>query len=159
MAFAVASGFGGLALSRDADAAPPAPAQASQDHGTPLYENPRAPLEARVTDLLGRLTLAEKVSLMGGGGAFSTRPIPRLGIPALHVSDGPNGVRSNDGESATVFPTGSALAATWDPAILHAVGQAIGREALAMHVQLMLGPDVNIQRIALAGRNFEDYSE
>lgn len=125
----------------------------------PLYEDPGAPLDARVEDLLDRLTLAEKISLMAGGSSFATEPLPRLGIPALHVSDGPNGVRSNDDEAATVFPTGSALAATWSPAVLRAVGEAIGREALAMRVQVMLGPDVNIQRVPLAGRDFEDYSE
>ncbi len=125
----------------------------------PLYKNPRASLDARVEDLLARLTLAEKIALMGGGSMFATEPVPRLGIPALRVSDGPNGVRSNDDRAATVFPTGAALAATWSPAVLDAVGEAIGREALAMHVQVMLGPDVNIQRVARAGRDFEDYSE
>jgi beta-glucosidase len=125
----------------------------------PLYEHPEAPLDARVEDLLSRLTLAEEISLMAGGSSFATEPIPRLGIPALRVSDGPNGVRSNDDRPATVFPTGAALAATWNPAVLQAVGAAIGREALSMHVQVMLGPDVNIQRVPLAGRDFEDYSE
>ncbi|HYK25951.1 MAG TPA: glycoside hydrolase family 3 C-terminal domain-containing protein [Steroidobacteraceae bacterium] len=125
----------------------------------PLYLDPRAPLEARVSDLLGRLTLDEKIALMAGGSSFGTAPVPRLGIPSLHFSDGPNGVRSNEGRPTTVFPTGSALAATWNPDVIHAVGEAIGREALAMNVQVMLGPDVNIQRMPLAGRNFEDYSE
>ena len=125
----------------------------------PTYENPSAPLEARVEDLLARLTLAEKISLMAGGSAYATQPVPRLGIPALRFSDGPNGVRSNSGEPATVFPTGSALAATWNPRVIEEVGQAIGREALATGVAVMLGPDVNIQREPLAGRNFESYSE
>lgn len=123
------------------------------------YLDPQAPLDARTADLLARLTLAEKITLMAGGSSFATAPIPRLGIPALRVSDGPNGVRSNDGQAATVFPTGSALAATWNPDVLKTVGAAIGREALAMNVQVMLGPNVNIQRVPLAGRNFEDYSE
>ncbi len=127
--------------------------------GLPLYKDPRAPLDTRVEDLLRRLTLDEKIALMGGGSLFATQPIARLGIPALRVSDGPNGVRSNEDQAATVFPTGSALAATWSPEVLHEVGEAIGREALAMHVQVMLGPDVNIQRVPLAGRDFEDYSE
>src|SRR5215469_10047273 len=125
----------------------------------PVYLDPRAPLEARVSDLFGRLTLDEKIALMAGGSQFGTAPVPRLGIPSLHFSDGPNGVRSNEGRPTTVFPTGSALAATWNPDVIHAVGEAIGREALAMNVQVMLGPDVNIQRMPLAGRNFEDYSE
>jgi len=125
----------------------------------PLYEDPRAPLEERVADALARLTPAERVALLAGGSAFGTQPIARLGIPALHFSDGPNGVRSNEDRTATAFPTGSALAATWNPEVLEEVGEAIGREALALDVQVMLGPDVNIQRSPLAGRNFEDYSE
>ncbi len=124
-----------------------------------LYKDSRAPLEARVNDLLARLTPAEKVSLMAGGASFATQPIPRVDVPAVHFSDGPNGVRSNSDRAATVFPTGSALAATWNPAVIEEVGKAIGREALALGVQVMLGPDVNIQRWPLAGRNFEDYSE
>ena len=132
---------------------------AARGASRPLYLDPRAPLEARVSDLLGRLTLDEKIALMAGGSSFGTAPVPRLGIPALHFSDGPNGVRSNEGRAATVFPTGSALAATWNPEVIRAVGEAIGREALALNVQVMLGPDVNIQRMPLAGRNFEDYSE
>ncbi len=153
----------GAEASTDAGAARAQMATTSLSSGgteeLPLYKDPRASLDARVEDLLGRLTLAEKISLMGGGSSFATEPIPRLGVPALRVSDGPNGVRSNDDEAATVFPTGSALAATWNPAVLQSVGGAIGREALAMHVQMMLGPDVNIQRVPLAGRDFEDYSE
>jgi beta-glucosidase len=117
------------------------------------------PSDERIESLLKQLTLEEKAALMAGGTAFATRAIPRLGVPAINLSDGPNGVRSNDDQAATVFPTGSALAATWNPAVLQSVGEAIGREALAMHVHVMLGPNVNIQRWPLSGRNFEDYSE
>ncbi|MFL6603244.1 MAG: glycoside hydrolase family 3 C-terminal domain-containing protein [Steroidobacteraceae bacterium] len=125
----------------------------------PVYKNSQAPLEQRVEDLFARLTPKEKLSLMAGGSFFSMQQIERLGIPALRLSDGPNGVRSNEGEAMTVFPTGSALAATWNPALLESIGQAIGREALASNVQVMLGPNVNIQRSPLGGRNFEAYSE
>ncbi|HUN25416.1 MAG TPA: glycoside hydrolase family 3 C-terminal domain-containing protein [Steroidobacteraceae bacterium] len=135
------------------------PRARAADASRPIYLNPHAPLEARVADLLARLTPAEKISLMAGGSAFATQPIPRLGIPALHFSDGPNGVRSNSGVPATVFPTGSALAATWNPRLIEEVGRAIGREARAMGVAVMLGPNVNIEREPLAGRNFESYSE
>jgi len=131
------------------------PAYADQASGAA----PADAVEARVAQLLARLTPAEKVTLLAGGGGFTTAAIPRLSIPAIRLSDGPNGVRSNEGETATVFPTGSALAASWDPELLQAVGAAIGREARALGVQVMLGPDVNIQRVPLAGRNFEDYSE
>jgi beta-glucosidase len=123
------------------------------------YLDPGAPLEKRVADLLERLTLEEKIALMAGASNFTTEPIQRLGIPALSLSDGPNGVRSVDGRATTAFPTGSALAATWSPPVVRAVGEAIGREARALGVAVMLGPNVNIQRVPLAGRNFEDYSE
>jgi len=149
-----AAGTAGVASAQAA-----ASGAASGSTASALYRDAGASLDARTNDLLGRLTLQEKVTLMAGGSSFATAPIPRLGIPALRVSDGPNGVRSNDGQPATVFPTGSALAATWNPDVLKAVGEAIGREALAMNVQVMLGPDVNIQRVPLAGRDFEDYSE
>lgn len=118
-----------------------------------------AEVNARADALLAQLTLEEKIALMAGASGFGTAPIARLGIPALSLSDGPNGVRSNDEVAATVFPTGSALAATWDPPVVQAVGAAIGREARALGVQVMLGPNVNIQRSPLGGRNFEAYSE
>ncbi len=124
-----------------------------------VYKNHQAPLEQRVEDLLARLTLKEKMALMSGASAFAMHGVERLGIPELNLSDGPNGVRSNAGEATTVFPTGSALAATWNPALLESVGQAIAREALALNIQVMLGPNVNIQRSPLGGRNFESYSE
>jgi beta-glucosidase len=137
----------------------PAAARPADAAGVPVYKDPSAPLTARVDDLLSRLTLAEKITLMSGGSAFATAPIPRLGIPAIHFSDGTNGVRSNDGQVATVFPTESAIAATWDPAVARAEGEAVGREARALNVQVMLGPDVNTQRLPIAGRDFETYSE
>ena len=123
------------------------------------YKDPKAPLEDRVNDLLKRLTLDEKVSLMSGGGFFSSAAIPRLGVPALRFTDGPNGVRSNEGEVATVFPTGSAAAATWNPDLLAKEGKAIGEEAWALGDNVLLGPNVNIQRSPLGGRNFESFSE
>ena len=142
-----------------ARAAEVAATPAKSAESAPLYKDAKAPVEQRVEDLLVRLTAREKVSLMAGGSLFATQPIERLGIPALRLSDGPNGVRSNEGQATTVFPTGSALAATWNPEVVQSVGQAIGREALALNVQVMLGPNVNIQRSPLGGRNFESYSE
>lgn len=138
---------------------PAAVLRAGGNGNVPLYKDPGAPLEARVNDLLSRLTPAEKVTLMSGGSAFATAPISRLAIPSIHFSDGTNGVRSNDGMVATVFPTESAIAATWDPAVARAEGEAVGREARALNVQVMLGPDVNTQRLPIAGRDFETYSE
>jgi beta-glucosidase len=123
------------------------------------FLNPKLSVEERAADLLGRLTLEEKVSLLSGGTAFGTQAIPRLGIPALQFTDGPNGVRSNDGEPSTAFPVGVAMAATWNPALIADVGKAMGQEAHALHDGVLLGPDVNIQRSPLAGRNFESFSE
>ncbi|HEY6927884.1 MAG TPA: glycoside hydrolase family 3 N-terminal domain-containing protein, partial [Steroidobacteraceae bacterium] len=134
--------------------APTAPVESA-----PMYKDAKASLEQRVEDLLTRLTLQEKIALMAGASAFAMHGIERLGVPELNLSDGPNGVRSNAGAATTVFPTGSALAATWDPVLLESVGQAIAREALALHSHVMLGPNVNIQRFPLGGRNFESYSE
>ena len=118
-----------------------------------------AQVDARARALLGQLSTEEKVTLMAGGSGFGTAAITRLGIPALSLSDGPNGVRSNDEVAATVFPTGSALGASWNPQLVEAAGAAIGREARAMGVSVMLGPNVNIQRSPLGGRDFEMYSE
>lgn len=123
------------------------------------YLDPGKPLEVRVEDALSRMTLEEKVGLLSGGESFSTRGVKRLGIPALNVSDGPNGLRSNASEPTTAFPTGVSMAATWDPALISRVGAAIAEEAQAKNVQVVLGPHVNIVRTPLAGRNFETYSE
>ena len=128
-------------------------------HGAASAQTTDAQVDARARALLAKLTTEEKVTLMAGGSSFGTAAIARLGIPALKFSDGPNGVRSNDEVAATVFPTGSALAATWNPELVQAAGAAIGREARAMGVSVMLGPNVNIQRSPLGGRDFEMYSE
>ncbi|HEY5071276.1 MAG TPA: glycoside hydrolase family 3 C-terminal domain-containing protein [Caulobacteraceae bacterium] len=123
------------------------------------FRDPARPLEARVEDLLGRLTLEEKVSLMAGSSSFTLAPIDRLGIPPVRVTDGPTGVRSNEGEAATVFPVGVAMAATWNPELVREVGAAIAREALALDDHVVLAPTINIVRTPLWGRNFETYSE
>src|ERR1044072_10029339 len=84
----------------------------------PLSKNSAAALEHRVADLLVRLTMKEKAALVAGADNFSTSAMPRLGIPALRFADGPNGVRSTRGDAATAFPTGVALAATWNPELV-----------------------------------------
>jgi beta-glucosidase len=123
------------------------------------YRDPSQPLEARVADLLARLTLAEKVELMAGAEPFALPAIARLGIPALRLSDGPTGVRSNIGEAATVFPVGAAIAAMWNSSLTREVAAAIAREAKALGEHVVLAPTINIQRTPLWGRNFETYSE
>ena len=141
-------------IAQDELAAPTAVARA-----LPLYKNSAAALEHRVTDLLVRLTLKEKAALVAGADNFSTTALPRLGIPAMRFADGPNGVRSTRGDAATAFPTGVAMAASWNPELISRAAAAIGREARALGVHVLLGPNINIQRNPLAGRNFETYSE
>ncbi|HWE98344.1 MAG TPA: glycoside hydrolase family 3 C-terminal domain-containing protein [Caulobacteraceae bacterium] len=128
--------------------------------GPPNAWSDRArPLEQRLEDLLERLTLEEKVALMAGSGAFTLEGVERLGIPRLDVTDGPTGVRSQEGEPATVFPTGVALASTWNPALVKEVAAAIGREARALDKAVVLAPTINIARTPLWGRSFETFSE
>jgi beta-glucosidase len=115
----------------------------------------------RLEDWLDALTLEEKVSLCAGSDAWHSVAIPRLGIPALKLSDGPNGVRG-DGRSGTTsacFPVGIALGATWNVELIEAVAGALGEEARSKGVHVLLGPTVNLQRHPLAGRHFECYSE
>ncbi|MGH6972889.1 MAG: glycoside hydrolase family 3 C-terminal domain-containing protein, partial [Caulobacteraceae bacterium] len=125
----------------------------------PLFRDAAAPLADRARDLASRLTLEEKVALMAGAEAFTLEGVPRLGVPGIKMTDGPTGVRSNEGEPATVFPVGVAMASTWNPALTREVAAAIGREALAQGAHVVLAPTINIVRTPLWGRNFETYSE
>lgn len=122
---------------------------------------------AEIESILSQMTLEEKAALCTGAGPWTTMAIERLGVPRLVVSDGPHGVRhpkdlqaiASESHPATCFPTGSALASTWDVDLLHKVGQAIAEECIALGVDVVLGPAVNIKRSPLGGRNFEYYSE
>ncbi len=116
-------------------------------------------VEARVQKLLSKLTQQEKISLLAGDGfdGMSTMAIPRLGIPKLVMADGPQGIRAHG--PACSFPSGIALAATWDTNLATLYGEALGREARARGIHIQLGPGVNIARIPLNGRNFEYYGE
>jgi beta-glucosidase len=129
----------------------------------PTYKNPKAPLESRVTDLFNRLTQDEKLSLLTGT-AFTTQPIPRLGVPAMAMADAGQGVRGGMESTlgpATLFPSGVAMASTWDPDLVSRIGQAIGVEVQnkGTGAQVLLGPAVNIHRSPLGGRNGEYFSE
>lgn len=137
---------------------------------TPLYLDENAPIEQRVEDALKRMTLEEKVAMCHAEGKFASAGVPRLGIPDLWTSDGPHGVRAeinwNDwgyaghtNDSITAFPALTALAATWNPELSGAYGNAIGEEALYREKDVMLGPGVNIYRTPLNGRNFEYMGE
>lgn len=122
-----------------------------------------------VPALLEQLTLAEKASLVSGQGFWWTRRIERLGIPSVMVSDGPHGLRKQARNTdhlgiagsvpATCFPTASALGSSWDPDLLRQVGAAIGVEARAQDLGVVLGPGINMKRSPLCGRNFEYLSE
>ena len=130
---------------------------------TPAYQNPQAPLETRVSDLMNRMTPDEKISLLAGT-EFTTQPIPRLGVPPMAMADAGQGVRGGMESTlgpATAFPSGVAMASTWNPALIGRVGAAIGIEAQnkGTGIQVLLGPAVNIHRSPLGGRNGEYFSE
>ncbi|MGM0436456.1 MAG: beta-glucosidase, partial [Bacillota bacterium] len=114
------------------------------------------------------LTLEEKASLTSGKGFWHLKAIDRLNIPSIMVSDGPHGLRKSleseggdilASEPATCFPTASALASTWDEALIEKVGKTIGIETKSKHVSVLLGPGANIKRHPYCGRNFEYFSE
>ena len=117
----------------------------------------------RIETLLQQLTLEEKVALLVGVTFWLTVLVERLGIPAIKLTDGPNGARGdglfNTGKPAASFPVGIALAATWDPALIEQIGAALGEEAKTKGAHVLLAPTVNIHRTPLNGRNFEAYSE
>jgi len=121
-----------------------------------------------VDEVLRALTIEEKAALTIGRGPWRVRPIERLGVPGLTLSDGPHGVRKaanlDDPKArgtleATCFPTASLLGSTWDVPLVEQVGEALGAEAREMGVDVLLGPGVNIKRTPLCGRNFEYFSE
>ena len=119
--------------------------------------------------LLKELTLEEKCALLSGAETFKTRGIPKHGIPQMWLSDGPHGLRKQAGESdhlglnpsvpATCFPTASAIANSWDAALGEEIGAALGEEAAAQEVSVLLGPGLNMKRNPLCGRSFEYFSE
>jgi beta-glucosidase len=118
----------------------------------PVPSNPE--IDRRVDTLLHRMTLQEKLDYIGGTG-FAVRAMPTLGIPALEMSDGPLGVRSNQKFPSTAYAAGIGLAASWDPQLAERVGAGIGSDARARGIHFMLGPGVNIYRAPMNGRNFE----
>lgn len=116
----------------------------------------------RAAKLVSQMTVDEKIDLISGKvDGFHTAGIPRLGIPAIRMADGPQGLRNVDGKNihSTFFPCGVSAAATWNREVVYEMGAGIGSAAKAHGVQIMLGPGVNIYRSALCGRNFEYYGE
>ena len=125
--------------------------------------------QEQIKELMKELTLEEKVSLLSGKDFWSTKPIYRLKIDSLYLTDGPHGVRKQSTESdelslqnstaATCFPTACCSACSFDPNIMYEMGEAISKEAKANKVSAVLGPGINIKRSPLCGRNFEYFSE
>ncbi len=118
-------------------------------------------MNERIEELLGQMTLEEKVAMTAGTGAWHSTGVERLGIPPIKMTDGPKGARGEGrgGTTSASFPVGVAMAATWDPELIREVGAALGQEMKSKDAQVLLGPTVNIHRHPLAGRNFECYSE
>jgi beta-glucosidase len=112
--------------------------------------------EQRIEKLLKKMTLEEKARMTSGLDGMNSQAVARLKIPALRMTDGPNGVRW---DKTTAFPTGIALAANWDAPMALAMGRALGREARGRGRDVLLGPCVNINRHPFGGRNFESYGE
>ncbi len=150
---AVASGGDeSLAVARSA----PVPADATLLGAR--YLDSQAPLEERVADLFSRLHPEEKVALIHGCGDMGYGSIPRIGLPKVLMTDGPQGVRLDAG-TATAFPCGLAMAATWNPSMLNQAGVVMSEECRALNRRIFLAPAVNIMRSPLGGRNFEYMGE
>ncbi|MDH7487590.1 MAG: glycoside hydrolase family 3 C-terminal domain-containing protein [Anaerolineae bacterium] len=120
-----------------------------------------------INDLIKKMTLEEKAALCTGATPWTTTAIDRLGVPEMTFSDGPHGVRHVEDVNtliatslpATCFPTASCTASTWDVDLLREMGQALAEECIALGVDVLLGPGVNMKRTPLCGRNFEYFSE
>lgn len=134
-------------------------------------QNNDAATEAKIDQLVKKMTLEEKISMLHANSIFTTSGVARLGIPGLSTDDGPLGIREElkagggwapanlTTDSATFFPNGSAIAATWNPSLANRYGIAIGEEARARGKNVLLAPAFNIARTPLCGRTYEYYSE
>ena len=121
-------------------------------------------------DIIKKMSLEEKALMMSGKNTWQTQDYPQYGIPAMMMSDGPHGMRTqpsgvgdhlglNASMPATCFPTAATVANTWNEALVEEMGKALAEEAVSMGVHVVLGPGLNIKRSPLCGRNFEYYSE
>lgn len=125
--------------------------------------------DIKYVEILRQMTLEEKASLCSGLTFWLTKPVERLGVPSVWMSDGPHGLRKEKqsagtnimrpAETATCFPPESTIACSWDEDLIGSVGSAIAEEAKALKVATVLGPGINIKRSPLCGRNFEYLSE
>ena len=120
-------------------------------------------------DIIAKLSLEQKCALLSGKNTWQTQQYPKQGVPAIWLSDGPNGLRKqagaadhlglNPSEPATCFPTAATMANSWDPALGEEIGRALGEETAAYRVNVLLGPGLNVKRSPLCGRSFEYFSE
>ena len=120
-------------------------------------------------DIISKLTLEEKCYLLSGKDFWQTRSVKAKGVPNMTLSDGPHGIRKQEGAGdqlglngsvpATCFPTAATIANSWDPELGEEIGKFLGREAASQDVCVLLGPGLNIKRSPLCGRNFEDFCE
>ena len=120
-------------------------------------------------EIISKLTLMEKAALLSGKNEWESRDIPRMGIGSISFSDGPHGLRRQEGAGdhlglnaslpATCFPTAATVANSWDTKLGEIIGEALGEEAVAQNVDVLLGPGLNMKRSPLCGRNFEYFSE
>lgn len=120
-------------------------------------------------DIIDKMTLEEKAAFLSGKNVWQTRDYSRLGLPSIFCSDGPHGVRKQAGAGdhlglnaslpATCFPTAATIANSWDEVLGEEIGTALGVEASAQEVNVLLGPGLNMKRSPLCGRNFEYFSE
>lgn len=120
-------------------------------------------------NIIDQMTMEEKAAFLSGRNEWQTREIPRLHIPSILLSDGPHGIRKQEGTGdhlglnpslpATCFPTAATVANSWNEELGEEIGKALGEEAAALGVDVLLGPGLNIKRSPLCGRNFEYFSE
>ncbi len=123
----------------------------------------------KIKEILASLTLEEKAALLQGWTTWTTRDVPHADIPEIFLSDGPHGLRKQEGKGdqmginasvpATCFPTAATMANSWDESLGEELGRALGEEAAAKDVHVLLGPGLNMKRSPLCGRNFEYFSE
>ena len=114
-----------------------------------------------IDQIIDKLTLKEKISLLSGFNSWYTNKIEEKNVPSIKMSDGPNGVRgdSNSGKSSACFPCAISIGSSWDLKLIKNIGIALGEEAMAKDVDVLLGPTINIHRHPLGGRHFESFSE
>jgi beta-glucosidase len=123
----------------------------------PVSDSPQ--IEARINAALAKLSLEEKIDLIGGYNEFDIRSLPTIGFPLIKSSDGPMGVRMGTYPQTTAYPGGIGLAATWDSQLGEEMGRALGRDARARGIHILLAPGVNISRAPMGGRGFEYMGE